>query len=68
MATPHVSGVAALCIARGTCTGTPAQIIQKLRSDAQAYNAADIFYGFWGDPLRPLPGRYYGYLIRAASY
>jgi hypothetical protein len=25
-------------------------------------------YGFQGDPLRPINGKYYGYLIRAGSY
>lgn len=25
-------------------------------------------YGFQGDPLRPITGKYYGYLIRAALY
>ncbi len=69
MATPHVAGVAALCVASGPCAGlTPAQIIQKLRSDAEAYNTAHPEYGFVGDPLRPEPGKYYGYLIRAALY
>src|SRR5215217_1028603 len=29
MATPHVTGTAALCIASGRCTGTPAQIAAK---------------------------------------
>jgi hypothetical protein len=25
-------------------------------------------YGFQGDPLRPIPGKYYGYFIRAGLY
>ena len=68
MASPHVAGTAALCIATGACTGTPAQVISKLRSDAQAYNQANAGYGFNGDPGRPVSGRYYGYLTRAAAY
>ena len=40
MASPHMTGTVALCIATGACTGTPAQIIAKMRSDAQAYNQA----------------------------
>jgi subtilisin len=67
-ASPHVAGVAALCIASAECSGTPAQIIQKLRSDARAYNQANPGYGFVGDPLRPISGRYYGYLIPAGLY
>jgi subtilisin len=66
---PLVAGVAALCIASGPCTGlTPAQIVQKLVSDASAYNTANPGYGFAGDPLRSQAGRYYGYLVRAALY
>jgi subtilisin family serine protease len=68
-AAPHISGVVALCIASGDCAGlTPAQIIQKIVADAAAYNTAHPEYGFTGDPLRPVPGKYYGHLIRAAEY
>jgi subtilisin len=69
MATPHVVGTVALCIFSGGCAGlTPAQIVQKIRSDAAAYNNANPGYGFVGDPLRPVSGKYYGYLIRAGLY
>ena len=61
MASPHVAGVAALCISTGACTGTPAQIIQKLRTDAQGYTNANPGYGFTG-----VSGRYYGFLTRAS--
>ncbi|MGH3105232.1 MAG: S8 family serine peptidase, partial [Gaiellaceae bacterium] len=67
MASPHVAGVAALCIATAGCTGTPAQVISKLRADAQSYNQANAGYGFAGDPRTPAGGRYYGYLTRASS-
>jgi serine protease AprX len=69
MASPHVAGTVALCIFSGGCAGlSPPQIIQKIRSDAAAYNLAHPDYGFLGDPLRPVTGKYYGYLIRAALY
>jgi len=69
MASPHVAGTVALCIASGACGGmTPAQIIQKIVSDAADYTNAHPAYGFVGDPLRPVTGKYYGYLIRAGSY
>jgi subtilisin len=69
MAAPHVAGTVALCIYFGACAGlTPAQIIGKIRSDAAAYNTAHPGYGFTGDPLHPLSGRYYGFLLRAALY
>jgi hypothetical protein len=39
-------------------------------ADAVAFNTAkkNFGYGFQGDPLRPVSGKYYGYLIRAAQY
>jgi subtilisin len=68
-AAPHVAGAIALCISTGTCAGlSPAQIIQKMRADAEYYNGRKRGYGFVGDPLRPVPGKYYGYLIHAAEY
>jgi subtilisin len=68
MAAPHVTAVAALCFEYGHCTGTPAETIQKLRADAESYNRANPGYGFTGDPLRPITGRYYGFLVRAGLY
>jgi subtilisin len=71
MATPHVTGMAALCIASGGCEGlTPGQIAQKLRTDAAA---RPLSYGFVGDPARPIAGpggttRYYGHLAYAGGY
>jgi hypothetical protein len=69
MAAPHVAGVVALCLGEGggagPCAGLePAQVIQKVRADAQAQ--ATIANGFMGDPLQPL-GRYYGYLASARA-
>ena len=61
MASPHVAGVAALCISTGACTGTPSQIIQKLRTDAQSYTNANPGYGFTSPS-----GRYYGFMTRAS--
>jgi subtilisin len=68
MASPHAAGTAALCIATGSCSGGPATIVQKLRSDAASYNGTNAGYGFQGDPLRPVAGRYFGYLTRAGGY
>ena len=72
MATPHVAGAVALCLgeagAAGPCAGlTPAQIVAKLRSDAAALNNANTWFGFTGDPLRPVSGRYYGHLQFAGT-
>ncbi|HEY3058688.1 MAG TPA: S8 family serine peptidase [Chloroflexota bacterium] len=72
MATPHVTGTAALCIAAGRCSGTPTNVISKLRSDAAAQPAS---YGFVGDPNHSISGGgpggktlYYGYLVYAGGY
>jgi subtilisin len=72
MASPHVAGTAALCIATGKCTGPPASTMSKLRSDAAAQPAS---YGFAGDPNNPITtgGKrpstlYYGYLTYAGGY
>jgi subtilisin len=71
MAAPHVAGTVALCIDRGACSGTPADIIQKVRADAAARPST---YGFDGDPFRPIvaPGsgitQNYGYLVYAGGY
>ena len=69
MASPHVAGTVALCISSGGCAGlTPKQIVSKIVADARSYSQANPGYGFQGDPLRPIIGKYYGYLIRAALY
>jgi subtilisin family serine protease len=68
MATPHLAGTAALCIASGRCKGKPASIIKQLRNDAAAFNNANPGYGFVGDPLRPIAGKYFGFLVRAGLY
>ena len=68
MAAPHVAATLALCIRSGECAGTPADNIQEMRWDAAAYNQLVKGYGFTGDPIRPITGRYYGYLTRTAGY
>jgi len=71
MASPHVTGTVANCIGHpglpGPCNGlTPAQIVQKIRSDAAAKAAS---YGFNGDPNHAPPaGRYYGFLVSNLGY
>ena len=72
MASPHVAGTTALCIASGGCGGSPSAVITKLRNDAAARPAS---YGFVGDPSNPLTSGgpnpktlYYGYLAYAGGY
>lgn len=70
-AAPAVAGTVALCIndggVSGPCAGlTPAQVVAKIRSDSAAY--ATSTNGFYGDPFRPITGKYYGYLVYAGGY
>ena len=65
MASPHVAGTAALCIATGNCPGTPSNVAGKLRQDASVQGYA---YGFEGDPHNPVNGKYFGYLVYAGGY
>ena len=68
-AVPHVSGVVALCIAYRHCKRLSAKEIRlKIVRDASRYNLANPGYGYVGDPLRPVGGRHYGWLIRAGIY
>ncbi len=73
MATPHVAGATVLCLeeagAKGPCAGlSPAQIVQRMRSDAASHSAVDGAYGFGGDPTRPVSsGAYFGHLLWAGS-
>jgi subtilisin len=68
MASPHVAGAAALCIATGKCTGGPASVASKLRQDAADHSTTSPTYGFTGDPSSPINARYYGYLVYAGGY
>ncbi len=70
-ASPLVAGTVALCVFAGPCVGlSPAQIVAKIVNDAAAYNtdAKNSGYGYAGDPLRPINGKYYGHLIQAGLY
>jgi subtilisin len=70
MASPHVAGAAALCLGSGRCAGlSPAELLQKLRTDAAARPAS---YGYAGDPTRPIFSggitRFYGFLVYVGGY
>jgi subtilisin len=73
MATPHVAGVAALCIA-GPCAGmAPSDVMAKLRRDADPDETAQLptpppDYGFTEDPKSSNRNRYYGYLVYPGGY
>ncbi|MFD5323097.1 S8 family serine peptidase [Streptomyces sp. NPDC127092] len=66
MASPHVAGAAALCLAAGRCADpSPAAVAAQLLADAAAQPAS---YGFAGDPNAPVSGRHYGHLVHAGGY
>jgi subtilisin family serine protease len=66
MAAPHGAGAVAFCIASGACAGlSPAQIIQKLRTDAATQPST---YSFIDGPNSPNGTRYYGDLLYAGGY
>lgn len=66
MASPHVAGTAALCIANGDCPrNDPEGTRTQLRSDAAARPDS---YGYQGDPNDRIRKRYYGYLEYAGAY
>lgn len=71
-AAPHVAGSVALCFGDGgvpgPCDGlTPAAAIARVRADAAA-GFGTTALGFAGDPLRPVSGKYFGYLDYAGGY
>ena len=71
MAAPHVAGTVALCLDRGACGSSPAEIMQRVRADAAARPST---YGFDGDPHRPIVAQgsgitqHYGHLVYAGGY
>jgi subtilisin family serine protease len=70
-AAPHVAGTVALCLGNGGVTGpcsglTPAQVIDKVRTDAAGF--ATAANGYQGDPLHPVSGKYFGNLAYAGGY
>jgi subtilisin len=68
-AAPAVAGTVALCIADRRCrSGRPARNLLTVQADTARYNLSHPSYGYQGDPLRPVPGRFYGFLVTAAPY
>jgi subtilisin len=67
-AAPLIAGTAALCIESGECASTPESSIRTLRGTAHRYAEGHPHRGFQGDPMHRIPGRYYGYLVRAGEF
>ena len=72
MAAPHLAGAVALCLGEGGTSGpcaglSPAQIVSKMRADAESHTTGLPAYGFAGDPTRPAGSAYFGYLSWAGG-
>ncbi|MDQ0846938.1 S8 family serine peptidase [Streptomyces sp. V1I6] len=66
---PIVAGTVAMCIRSGKCrSGHGAANMARVLADTARYNITHPGYGYQGDPLRPIPGRYYGFLVYAGLY
>lgn len=63
-ASPAVAGAVALCIDRGSCEGSGAEVRDQFLDIAASYNHRHPGFGFVGDPLRPAGAKYYGYLTQ----
>ena len=73
MASPHVAGTAALCIANGPCAqndpeGTRDQLLTDAQQRSSGDPLADNYYGFIGDPNTGGAANYYGFLEYAGGY
>ncbi|MFG2233862.1 hypothetical protein ACGFNX_28390 [Streptomyces sp. NPDC048723] len=69
MSASIAAGVAALCVDAGRCgTGTPAENVRTPVDDAASQGRHRPGYGFFGDPLQPIRGLFYGPLVSAALY
>lgn len=67
-ASPAVAGSLALCISEGACEGSGRDVMSQFLDVTAAYNEHHPGFGFDGDPLRPIEGRYYGFLAQIARY
>jgi subtilisin family serine protease len=67
-ASPAVAGSVALCIGAKVCEGSGKEVMAQFLDITAAYNEENRDFGFEGDPLRPINGKYYGYLTQIAQY
>lgn len=67
-ASPAVAGSVALCIGTGVCEGSGEDVMSQFLDITASYNEENGEFGFEGDPLRPIDGKYYGYLTQIERY
>ena len=66
-ASPAVAGSLARCISDKKCEGSGKDLMSQFLDVTAAYNEKNHDFGFDGDPLRPIKGKYYGYLAQVAG-
>lgn len=64
---PAVAGTVALCLNRGTCTGSVSDVVDRFVEATEEYNNDNPDHGYEGDPQRP-GSIYYGHLIRGSVF
>ena len=67
-ASPVVAGSLALCISDGDCEGSGKAVMSQFLDITAEYNKNHRSFGFEGDPLHPIKGKYYGYLAQTVHY
>jgi subtilisin len=63
MAAPLVSALTARCYAKGSCNAEASHEIARIVGNSISYNGVNRNYGFAGDPIRPVKGKYFGHLV-----
>lgn len=63
MACPHVAAVVARCYRAGVCKSETGSEMDRIMAMTKAYNDKNPGYGFEGDPTRPVPEKYFGYMV-----
>jgi subtilisin len=66
-ASPAVAGSVALCISHNECSGSGEAVMSHFLDLTKSYNTKNHDFGFDGDPLRAVDGKYYGYLAEIAN-
>ncbi|GAA2139806.1 subtilisin AprE [Arthrobacter humicola] len=67
-ASPAVAGSVALCISQRECTGSGKDVMEQYLHLTASYTKRHHDYGFGGDPVHPISGKYFGYLTETVSF
>jgi subtilisin family serine protease len=67
-ASPAVAGSVALCISQKECTGSGKDVMEQYLHLTASYTKRHHDYGFGGDPVHPISGKYFGYLTETVSF